>query len=107
MTHTVDVHDDHLIELIRDSLASEQLQPRTVNTYTHWIERFLWLNQDKPIERLTEEDAKGFLSYVRQRLKASRAKQKQAMSALEYFFSVVRPRLHARTTDSSEENMSA
>ncbi|WP_369600807.1 site-specific integrase [Hahella sp. SMD15-11] len=105
MPQSADVLNDQVIRTIRELLQAEHLQDRTVNTYTHWIERFLWLNQGKPIERLDEQDVNGFMHHVRQQLSASQARQKQALRALQYFFSIIRPRLSAQLDE--ENSLSA
>ncbi len=74
--------EQRLVERLRVG----QYQWRTEATYRDWAWRFAdWL-RGRPIETATDEDIKGFLSYLAVERSVASSTQRQALNALVFFF---------------------
>jgi len=84
---------EHSAPGLHDKLQSvtqaQRFSPRTEHSYRHWISRYVFFHGLKSPEHLDEHSVKEFLSYLATALKVSPAKQNQALSALDFFYTQV------------------
>src|SRR5690554_7164325 len=74
---------------LQSATQAQQLSPRTKHSYRHWISRYVFFHGLKSPDQLDERSVKEFLSYLATALKVSPAKQNQALSALDFFYTEV------------------
>lgn len=75
-----------LLTRVTLAIHKHQLNQRTEQNYLHWITRFVLFHDQKSVEILEHDDQQQFLSYLRDRIKVSRARLNQARQALTFFY---------------------
>jgi len=74
---------------LQSATQAHRFSPRTEHSYRHWISRYVFFHGLKSPDQLDEHSVKEFLSYLATALKVSPAKQNQALSALDFFYTQV------------------
>ncbi|MBS3804321.1 MAG: phage integrase N-terminal SAM-like domain-containing protein [Oleiphilaceae bacterium] len=75
-----------LFKRVARAIQGYRLSQRTEQTYLHWICRFIRFHDLKNPEKLENNDRILFLDYLKNRIRASRARLNQAHNALEFFY---------------------
>ncbi len=74
------------LQKYRTALLVRHYSPRTIHTYTNWLERFFEKAKTKNPLTLQEKDVKQFLSSLAVNDRVSSSTQNQALAALLFFF---------------------
>ncbi|MGC8119476.1 site-specific integrase [Marinobacter sp. VGCF2001] len=75
-----------MIGQVRAAVHKRHLNQRTEQTYLHWISRFVLFHDLKDPDDLGEEEQRLFLSYLKEKIRVSRARLNQATQALNFFY---------------------
>ena len=67
-------------------IKTRHYSPKTLKSYSHWVQRFHGFRKDRAPSSLTTEDVKSFLSYLAVTCNVSASSQNQAFNALLFFF---------------------
>ncbi|MCP3901787.1 MAG: integron integrase, partial [Desulfobacteraceae bacterium] len=71
---------------LSDEIKVRHYSPKTFKAYSTWSKKFQNFVENKPLEQLTPEDVKKFLTYLAVELNVSASAQNQAFNALLFFF---------------------
>ena len=74
------------LERLRESLQAQRYSPRTVDTYTAWVQQFLRFRLNRARDVTDDEAVRAFLSALATTRHVSASTQNQARSALVYFY---------------------
>ncbi len=77
--------DTSLLQLQQEILV-RQYSPSTLKTYLGWNRRFRYFLKDKPVESVSDQDAKKFLIYLAIERNVASTTQNQAFNSLLFFF---------------------
>lgn len=75
-----------LVTRISTAIREQDLNQRAEQNYLHWINRFVLFHDCPDPESMTGDDCEAFLTYLEERMGASRAKLNQARRALGFFY---------------------
>ena len=67
-------------------IKTRHYSPKTLKSYSHWVQKFHGFRKDRAPSSLTTEDVKSFLSYLAVTCNVSASSQNQAFNALLFFF---------------------
>ncbi len=67
-------------------IKTRHYSPKTLKSYSHWVQKFRRFRKDRAPSSLTTEDVKAFLSYLAVTCNVSASSQNQAFNALLFFF---------------------
>jgi integron integrase len=67
-------------------IKTRHYSPKTLKSYSHWVQKFSGFRKDRAPSSLTTEDVKSFLSYLAVTCNVSPSSQNQAFNALLFFF---------------------
>jgi integron integrase len=67
-------------------IKTRHYSPKTLKSYSHWVQKFRGFRKDRVPSSLTTEDVKAFLSYLAVTCNVSASSQNQAFNALLFFF---------------------
>ena len=71
---------------LRDEIMVRQYSPKTLKNYSMWLGRFQAFTKSKPLESISDEDYKAFLTFLAVEKNVAASTQNQAFSALLFFF---------------------
>ncbi|MDX1635791.1 MAG: site-specific integrase [Marinobacter sp.] len=86
ITEALEHSQPGLLVRVTQAMQKHQLNQRTEQTYLHWITRFVLYSGLKAPEALEGDDQQRFLTYLKDRIRVSRARLNQAHQALEFFY---------------------
>jgi len=81
-----------LVPVIADLCAALQARHysrRTEQAYSHWVSRFLYFHQGRPLAEMAEADINRFLTHLAVTEKVSASTQNQALAALLFLYRYV------------------
>ena len=67
-------------------IKTRHYSPKTLKSYSHWVQKFHGFRKDRAPSSLTTEDVKSFLSYLAVTCNDSASSQNQAFNGLLFFF---------------------
>jgi len=67
-------------------IKTRHYSPKTLKSYSHWVQKLHGFKKDRAPSSLTTEDVKSFLSYLAVTCNVSASSQNQAFNALLFFF---------------------
>ena len=67
-------------------IKTRHYSPKTLKSYSHWVQKFRGFRMAQPPSSVTTEDVKSFLSYLAVTCNVSASSQNQAFNALLFFF---------------------
>ena len=71
---------------LRDEIMVRQYSPKTLKNYSMWLGRFQAFTKSKPLESISDEDYKDFLTFLAVERNVAASTQNQAFNALLFFF---------------------
>ncbi len=71
---------------LSDEIKVRHYSPKTYKAYSTWAGKFQYFVNNKPLEQLSVEDVKKFLTYLAVEKNVSASSQNQAFNALLFFF---------------------
>ena len=71
---------------LRNEIMVRQYSPKTFKSYSMWVCKFQAFTKSKPLESVTDEDCKAFLTFPAVKRKVPASTQNQAFNALLFFF---------------------
>jgi formyltetrahydrofolate hydrolase len=85
----LDQSQSGLLQQVRKVVKKQHFNIRTEQTYQHWITQYIFFNDLKNPQLLTESNVKEFLGYLANKIGLSRAKLNQAKEALTFLYEKV------------------
>ncbi len=85
----LDQSQSGLLYQVQKVVKKQHFNTRTEQTYQHWITQYIFFNDLKNPEQLSENNVQEFLGYLAQKLGLSRAKLNQAKEALTFLYDKV------------------
>ncbi|OHE64217.1 MAG: integrase [Treponema sp. GWB1_62_6] len=70
----------------KEALRTRHYSPRTIQSYTQWVERFLSLHGGKPPISMAEKEINTFLTHLAVKEQVSASTQNQALAALLFLY---------------------
>lgn len=83
---TASVRKPKLLELVCEAIRRKHYSPRTEETYTHWIRRYIYFHKKRHPAVLGEQDVTAFLNHLACDREVAAATQNQALSALLFLY---------------------
>ena len=77
---------DQVYNQLNNEIKVRHYSPKTYKSYSVWVKKFQYYVSNKPLEELSAEDVKKFLTYLAVEQNISASSQNQAFNALLFFF---------------------
>ncbi len=77
---------DSALESLSNEIKIRHYSPKTHKTYSHWAKKFKDFIGEKPMEHLSADDVKKYLTHLAVKDNISASSQNQAFNALLFFF---------------------
>ncbi|MCH8021917.1 integron integrase [candidate division KSB1 bacterium] len=78
-----------LLEVVRDSLRTQNYSYRTEKTYINWIRKYILFHNKRHPKEMGEREINQFLTYLAVNQKVAASTQNQALSALLFLYKVI------------------
>ena len=78
-----------LLDSVRDSMRLKRYSPRTIESYTNWILRFILYHHKRHPREMVTTEIGAFLSYLANEKHVSASTQNQALQAILYLYKQV------------------
>jgi len=78
-----------LLEVVRDSLRTQNYSYRTEKTYINWIRKYILFHKKRHPKEMGEREINQFLTYLAVNRKVAASTQNQALSALLFLYKVI------------------
>ena len=78
-----------LLDQLREAMKSRHYSHRTVETYCHWVKRFIFFHNVRHPAEMAEPEINAFLTHLAVKDKVSSSTQNQALSALLFLYRYV------------------
>ncbi len=78
-----------LLEVVRDSLRTQNYSYRTEKTYINWIRKYILFHKKRHPKEMGEREINQFLTYLAVNQKVAASTQNQALSALLFLYKVI------------------
>jgi integron integrase len=75
-----------LLDSVRDSMRLKRYSPRTIQSYTNWILRFILYHHKRHPREMGASEIGAFLSYLAKEKRVSASTQNQALQAILYLY---------------------
>lgn len=75
-----------LMEQVKDILRAKHYSPRTEETYTDWIKRYIIFHEKRHPKEIGEKEIQTFITYLATELKLAASSQNQALSAIIFLY---------------------
>ncbi|MFO7585061.1 MAG: integron integrase [Anaerolineales bacterium] len=74
------------MEQVKDILRAKHYSPRTEETYTDWIKRYIIFHEKRHPKEMGEKEIQTFITYLATELKLAASSQNQALSAIIFLY---------------------
>ena len=78
-----------LLEVVRDSLRTQNYSYRTEKTYINWIRKYILFHNKRHPKEMGEREINQFLTYLAVNRKVAASTQNQALSSLLFLYKVI------------------
>ncbi|WP_232020225.1 integron integrase [Sulfuriflexus mobilis] len=75
-----------LLDSVRDAIRTRHYSPRTEESYTHWIKRYIFFHNKRHPSEMGETEITAFLSHLATDKHVAASTQNQALSALLFLY---------------------
>ena len=87
--NTAEAKAPRLLDSVRDAVRRKHYSDRTLDTYVHWIKRFIYFSGKRHPAEMGAPEVTGFLNHLAHERGVAAATQNQALSALLFLYKEV------------------